>query len=268
MQTTLPRIVTTSWDDADSSDRRVAELLQSRGLSGTFYAPITGHHRPASIGWRELTELRKAGFEVGAHSASHLVLSGCTPDQLTHEVEFCKKHLEHVLGEQVRMFAYPRGRYSWTTIRSVKRAGYIGARTTQMLAQGLSFDPFRMPTTIHVYPHSLSDYVRNSLRAATIGGAWRYLPQLYQCESWVQLAKALFDLMWQEGGIWHLYGHSWEVDELNLWEDLEEILDYVSNHEGVEYLSNGATIDCLHLARNASPWKYAIPRTNENSSRT
>jgi hypothetical protein len=35
------------------------------------------------------------------------------------------------------------------------------------------------------------------------------------------------------------YGHSWELDSLNLWDGLGEILDYVCGWQGVTYLSNG-----------------------------
>jgi hypothetical protein len=40
----MPRIVTTSWDDGDPSDLKVAELLRARALSGTFYVPFIGPH--------------------------------------------------------------------------------------------------------------------------------------------------------------------------------------------------------------------------------
>lgn len=241
----LSRVVTTSWDDGDATDLRIAALLCDRKLAGTFYVPIAGHHRPSVMGARDLLTLRAAGFEIGAHGTSHLTLPTCNQEQLTREVEFCKEHLENLLGDPVRMFAYPRGKYTNMVIRSVKRAGYAGARTTQMLAHNLAFNPYRMPTTVHVYPHSASVYVRNAIRAADFAGAWKYLVHLRQARSWVELSKALFDHMLQRGGIWHLYGHSWEVDELRLWNDLEEILDYVSCRPGVLYLTNVAALDML-----------------------
>ena len=45
----LTRIVTTSWDDGDPSDLRVAELLAARKLPGTFYIPVKGHHRSSRM---------------------------------------------------------------------------------------------------------------------------------------------------------------------------------------------------------------------------
>ena len=36
------RIVTTSWDDGDRSDMKLAELLSERAISGTLYIPANG----------------------------------------------------------------------------------------------------------------------------------------------------------------------------------------------------------------------------------
>lgn len=240
----LPRIVTTSWDDGDVCDCRIAEMLSARKLPATFYVPITGHHGSHALGHSELRDLDRAGFEIGGHGFSHAILPQCTKDVLAMEVEASKQRLEDILGSEVRMFAYPRGRYSSMAIQSIKQAGYAGARTTEMLAQGFNYDPYKMPTTIHVFPHSKSAYLRNTARVVDLGKAWRYFRQLRQVENWVELAKILFDSVLEGGGIFHLWGHSWEIEELGLWNDLEEILAYVSNREDVLYLSNGSVLEC------------------------
>ena len=36
----------------------------------------------------------------------------------------------------------------------------------------------------------------------------------------------------------HLYGHAWELEKLNLWAQLKEMLDYVSGRDGLVYLTN------------------------------
>lgn len=245
LQTDVPlaRIVTTSWDDGDLLDLRIAEILHSCKLAGTFYVPISGHHGPSMMRHGDLRSLANTGFEVGAHGLSHLILPHCSRKVLIREVETCKQRLEDLIGNEVRMFAYPRGRYSNMAIWAVKRAGYAGARTTQMLSKDLSFDPYRMPTTVHVFPHSKSDYVRNAARAANFEAGWKYLTKLRRVGGWVELAKTLFDSVWQQGGIFHLYGHSWEIDELGLWDELREVLDYISHREGVLYLCNAGILE-------------------------
>jgi peptidoglycan-N-acetylglucosamine deacetylase len=239
----VERIVTTSWDDGDPNDLRVAEMLTARRLAGTFYLPVKGHHRSCRMGAVEMLELDAQGFEIGAHGVSHPNLPRCDPHQLMVEVESSKKRLEDDLGKDVSMFAYPRGRHNGKVIASLKNAGYSGARTTAMLAQALTFDPFRMPTSSHVFPHSRLDYLRNLVRAFDARRAWVYAAQIRRVNNWVDLAKILFDWVLQNGGFWHLYGHSWEIEELRLWGGLNEILVYVSNRPGVSYVSNRAAVE-------------------------
>jgi peptidoglycan/xylan/chitin deacetylase (PgdA/CDA1 family) len=248
-QTSVKRIVTTSWDDGDPSDLRVAEFLSERKLPGTFYIPVKGHvlgnHRACRMSLLDLQELASRGFEIGAHGVSHPNLPRCDEKQLIVEVESSKKLLEDDLGMRISMFAYPRGRHNSKVIASLKHAGYSGARTTAMLARDLRFDPFRMPTSVHVYPHSRFEYFRNLARVWDLRRTWAYATHFRCAENWVELGKILFDSVLRNGGLWHLYGHSWEIEECRLWDGLKEILDYVSNRPGVLYLDNGPLVNLL-----------------------
>jgi hypothetical protein len=47
------------------------------------------------------------------------------------------------------------------------------------------------------------------------------------------------------GGVWHLYGHSWEIEREQLWPQLEQLLQYVSGRKGVAYRTNGQTLQTL-----------------------
>ena len=159
------------------------------------------------------------------------------------------------------MFCYPKGRYSARVIREVKKAGYAGARTTEMLGLHLNFDPYRMSTTLQVYPHTKTQYLRNIGRALHLGRALDFAAHLRRARGWVQLAKMTFDRVLQDGGIWHLYGHSWEIQELNLWSDLAVVLAYVSKRPGVVYVTNRDVLKYLpahkRLALNAAGYcKY------------
>jgi len=243
------RIVTTSWDDGDQADLKVAELLRSRGMGGTFYVPIRAY-REQPLDRAGLRELSSEGFEVGAHGFSHRLLWGLSASELAAEVAPCKPALEDILGTQVRMFCYPCGRYDSTVVRTLKDAGYCGARTVRMLATQPTFSPFEMGTTVQIFPHPRSAYLKNVMRARKLEGLRAYLAQRANLGNWLELGKKLFDSVLENGGIWHLYGHSWEIDNLNLWDDLRAILDYVGRREGVTYLSNGGVLKSV-AERNA-----------------
>lgn len=247
-------IVTTSWDDGDPADLKVAGLLASRGLPGTFYVPMTGYRGRPTMDAADLKSLASHGFEIGAHGISHRTLSLLPPREIEREVRISKEVLEDVLGTSVGMFCYPRGLYNSHVLRSLTAAGYQGARTTRMLSTDMSFDPFQMPTSLQAYPHSKWTYARNSAKAQKIGRLYRYLVKFSSAGDWVALGKAFFDHVASQGGIWHLYGHSWEIEEQGLWDGLRELLDYVSGRDGVLYAPNGAA---LNLCRTASRWARA-----------
>jgi hypothetical protein len=234
------RIVTTSWDDGHRADLKLAELLRSRGISGTFYIPINYQER--TLENCELKDLASGGFEIGAHGFSHKLLWGLPAQELAQEIRPCKPILEDLIGKEVGMFCYPCGRYDMNVVRTLREAGYRGARTARMLATRPNFNAFEIPTTVQIFPHPPLNYLKNAARARRIEGLQAYLVQRPLLGSWLELGKKLFDAVLENGGVWHLYGHSWEIDRLGLWDDMCEILDYVSRREGVRYIPNGELV--------------------------
>jgi peptidoglycan-N-acetylglucosamine deacetylase len=236
----MRRIVTTSWDDGDYADLKLAEMLRSRGIRATFYVPLSYRDRPLSHS--DLRTLAFEGFEIGAHGCSHKHLWGLPPRELAQEVGPCKWTLEDVVGKEVQMYCYPRGRYDSSAVRALQRFGYKGARTVRMLATQPTFKPYEMPTTLQVFPHEPLTYFKNGARTRNLETMRSCCLQMPRLGSWIDLGKKLFDTVLENGGIWHLYGHSWEIENCGLWDDLSGILDYVSGRDGVDYLPNGALL--------------------------
>jgi peptidoglycan/xylan/chitin deacetylase (PgdA/CDA1 family) len=237
-----PIIVTTSWDDGDPLDLRLAEMLRTKAVRGSFFVPLTGPDGRPTLGPGDLRSLQGEGFEIGAHTVSHRTLAPLRGEQLWTEVHRSKEVLENMLGHNVPMFCYPKGSYNQWTIRAVEKAGFEGARTVRMLSRGLRFKRYEMPTTLQAFPHTPLNYLRNLGKQGDFPSFYSYVTDLRACENWVQLGQKLFDRVLREGGIWHLYGHSWELEELNLWERLSEMLDYVAGRPGVTYLTNGQVL--------------------------
>lgn len=241
-----PRVlVTTSWDDDAASGMRVAELLGEKRMRGTFYVPTGELNGGSHFTAGNLRTLSGNGFEIGAHTVSHRVLTELSEAELAEEVGDCKAILEQMLGRQIVMFCYPRGRFNAQVLREVQRAGYAGARTTRMLCSSVVFSPLEMPTTVQAYPHTRSNYLRNVARLGGFSALAQSVAEMMQFENWVQLGKKFFDRVLRDGGVWHLYGHPWELEKLNLWTQLEEVLDYVSGRDGVAYLTNAELLQTV-----------------------
>jgi len=239
------KIVTTSWDDGDARDLKIAEMLESRGMSGTFYVPIERFSDSPALSKGDMRAMTAKGFEIGGHGIAHEIMSEIPIGKAKQVVNGCKASLEDILGQRVRMFCYPRGRFTAEVVEELKKAGYDGARTVRLLATDTNYDLYDLPTSIQVYPHTRNEYLRNVLKSRKLGRLYDYTTQLGFGEDWVAIGKKLFDRVLEQGGMWHLWGHSWEIDQLKQWDALSEILDYVSSREDVLYLNNGDLVQCL-----------------------
>jgi peptidoglycan-N-acetylglucosamine deacetylase len=242
----MPNVfVTTSWDDDDRSGLKLAELLSQYALRGTFYVP-TGRLGGDSLFSRgDLRTLSSAGFELGGHTVSHAILTEIDSQERDREIGGCKIALEEIVGTEIGMFCYPKGRRNREVESAVRRAGYTGARSTETLTTRTTFDPFAMPATLQAYPHRPSNYVRGLLRIGAFRTLIKAIPDLLSFDNWLQLGKTQFDRVLRDGGIWHLYGHSWEIEKLNLWPQVREMFAYVGNHGGVQYVTNGQLLGLM-----------------------
>lgn len=235
--------VTTSWDDGYPADLKVAEMLADRALLGTFYVPLRGPDSKPTLTGIEIRSLHSAGFEIGSHTLTHPVLIDLSVSGAENEITASKDQLQQRIGAPVSMFCYPRGRYNSTTIAQVRRAGYIGARTTEMLRLEGRYSPYTMPTTLQAFAHPSLNYFRNTARHGSLS-MFRYCSELRAGRDWVQLGKNLFDRVLQTGGVFHLWGHSWEVEGHCDWDRLRDLLDYVSRRPSVKYCNNRDLFRC------------------------
>ena len=252
------KLVTTSWDDGHARDLQLADLLQARGMAATFYVPFS-HEGHRVLSGADIRSLRNQGFEIGGHTIAHVNLPGLSTLEIDREVQGCKERLQDILGGPLDSFCYPRGRFSGRVKQRLRHAGYRGARTVRMLATGCSFDPYEMPTTLQAYPHPRLTYVKNLTKARNLPGLCGYALRFTQSNHWVEMGRRLFDSVLRNGGIWHLYGHSWEIEKLGLWEELQQLLDYVSRREGVAYVSNGDITKILSDGTRADEDQLGLP---------
>lgn len=239
------KIVTTSWDDGDVRDLKIAEMLAAHGMSGTFYVPIEPFSGNPSLSVSHMRSMIAGGFEIGGHTINHEILTEVPTKDLDYIVTTCKQIHEDNLGERLRMFCYPRGRYTAHAVTALQKAGYEGARTVRLLATEAIYGLYDLPTSIQVYRHTRTEYLRNIGRARAVGRLFDYVGPLGFGDDWIELGKRLFDRVLKDGGVWHLWGHSWEIDEMGLWGEMSEMLKYVSGRDDVTYVNNGDMVQRL-----------------------
>ena len=101
---------------------RVMDALESALGNGFGPAPLT-------VTWPMLAEMRRAGWVVGSHTATHPSLPTESTAVVTEELDRSKRDLESHLDQPITHFAYPGGHFTPPVVDALNTAGYQFAYT-------------------------------------------------------------------------------------------------------------------------------------------
>lgn len=239
----LGSVVTTSWDDGHHCDIKLADLLYKFGVPATFYPVLVSQTAPL-VDRKQIRELAET-FEIGCHTRSHINLCSGPEQIVRDELYGSKAELEDIVGKPIDMFCYPWGKYDSILRRAVINAGFLGARTTKRYFVHPGNDPWLMPTTLAAFPFPPMWRFRHTVKSFNPGGMCELL-KVGLRPSWTQLAKHYFQKVLESGGIFHLWGHSWEIEKHELWGELSDVLETISGRSNVEYMTNGQLVKRIY----------------------
>jgi peptidoglycan/xylan/chitin deacetylase (PgdA/CDA1 family) len=125
------------WEERDAFVRALQEDLAVDLPPG----PMMDHAQVRAI--------RAAGWDVGAHTVTHRMLTRLADDEAKREIGQSRADLEDVLREPVPLFAYPNGKpgsdYGPAHVRMVQQAGFAGALSTIRGAARGGGDRYQVP---------------------------------------------------------------------------------------------------------------------------
>lgn len=241
----MKRVITTSWDDGHPLDLRIADLLTKYGLPGTFYVPFENSRRvmaPSEV--RELSQT----FEIGAHTVHHVDLTSVSSAVAEQEIAESKERLEGLIGRSCVAFCFPKGRFRARHVPMVRRAGFQCARTVELLSTGFPqccCGLYVMPTTIQVNSHTSLSYFKNCTKRLRFGNFGRFISRV-RTDDWVTAAQTLLRIVVERGGVFHLWGHSWEIEEDHQWGNLEIFFSELQQLRNVAtYVPNSDVCTCF-----------------------
>ena len=102
---------------------------------------------PVMLSWNELRQMAHEGWEIGSHTANHVILTRVPLCQAKEEIRSSGAILERELGLPIRLFAYPNGKpadYDIFIKECLRKSGYIGGVTTVDGANAYKVDPFEI----------------------------------------------------------------------------------------------------------------------------
>lgn len=216
-------VLTTSWDDGHPLDFRIAEMLERYGQTATFYVPRQAETKVMNTA--QIRELSKR-FEIGAHTLDHVRLHDLPETEARRQMSTSRVWIEDVTGKACEVFCFPGGKFRRKQMPLLRECGFAAARTVEMMSlarpqkrQGVAL----LATTIQAHPHSLLTYVRNAAKRWRSKNLW-LLRFHHSGKDWASTAIALLNCASREGGVFHLWGHSWEIEETGQWSALERVL--------------------------------------------
>ena len=91
---------------------------------------LKGLGKSESVTWEMLGRIHEAGFVIGSHTKTHVLMPNETESRVMAEALTSKALLERRLGAAVNHFAYPSGAYDDVSLKAVAAAGYRFGYTT------------------------------------------------------------------------------------------------------------------------------------------
>ncbi len=120
----LDRLIEAAKDMTDEErDHMLTLIEQKTGCRAEGLAPRL-------LDWTQVAEIRAAGVEIGAHGATHAILTRLEPARASTEIRGSRQRLADEFGEPPSCFAYPNGNASPELSRAVRDAGFALAVVT------------------------------------------------------------------------------------------------------------------------------------------
>ena len=226
------KAVTLSYDDGMRQDKRLIEIMQKHGLKGTFNinsGMFEEEYNGTEKGRMTLEEAKdlylSSGMEVAVHGYHHIPLPFVDIATATNDVCKDRGELERIFGHIIMGMAYANGAYSDAVVEMLKMNGIKYARTVKATGNfDLPSDWLRLPATTHHNDTTLMELARQFVEQEEKEKPyyWQNKPQMF-----------------------YLWGHSYEFDDNDNWQVIEEFAEYIGNREEIWYVTNGEIYDYL-----------------------
>ncbi len=215
------KVLTLSYDDGVFQDERLIEIMNKTGLKGTFnintglLLPEDGVREAGKSRRMKLSEAKKvytgSGQEVAVHALTHKWLDRLPRGEILNEILNDRINIEREFGGIVRGMAYPFGTWNEELLPVLEICGIVYSRTT-FSTEAFGF-PKRWltlnPTCHHNNPR-LKELAEDFITSDRHG----------RCK------------------MFYLWGHSYEFDDRNNWNIIEEFAEYMGGRDDIWYATN------------------------------
>lgn len=218
-----------SWDDGSPLDKKLFDLHEKYQFPAVFFVPnknCEGLETLSETDIKAMSESKIVSF--GGHTKNHVYLTKIPLGNVFNEVVDNKKYLEAITQKKVDYFCFPGGKFNRNIFNQIC-SEFKFFRTAGTMSSNFS-KVIRTPT-FHFYPRGKKSLLLNGLRNRD--------RILFDClknfdeKDYFELIKKIIDSASESKYLYqiHIWGHSWEIEQLGLWKKLEDLFLFLkSNH--------------------------------------
>lgn len=215
------KALTMSYDDGKIQDERLVAIFNKYGIKGTFNLNYGMMGIPPRLAAERIAELYQ-GHEIATHTMTHPTIARCPLTEAAEEILEDRKGLERLTGQIIRGHAYPNGSYNEEIKRLFRQMGIAYGRVVPAVDDfELPSDPLEWHPTCH---HNDPELMQKAKFFAE-----------YKKKQYLKLM--------------YVWGHSYEFDNNDNWEVIEEFCKFMGGREDIWYATNIEIIDYMDAAK-------------------
>ena len=224
----VSKALTFSYDDGCVTDKRLAEILNKYGMKCTFNIMSMLFDLPEPHVKVRMDTVKDAligsNHEVACHGYNHPHMDKLSYATMLSETLNDRRRLEKEFGVIVRGMAYPYGSYNDQVVEAVKTCGICYSRTCH---QTNGFNPY--PDWLRWKPTTHHNGDINGLADGFIA----------------KQVKSYEDPL-----LFYVWGHTYEFDQDNNWDKIENFAEKLGNREDIWYCTNIEYYDYVQAFNN------------------
>ena len=216
------KALTLSYDDGVEQDKRLISVMRKNGLKGTFnlnsglyvregteFTPRTIHRRMTRD--EAVKVYNGSDIEVAVHGFTHAPYDLTPINLCLQEIVKDRTNLERQFHGLVRGMAYPGGNFNDEVVDILHKAGIVYGRTVQSSGKfDLPRDWLRLKPTCHHNDDRLRELAERFIKGEAAWGSW----------------------------LFYLWGHSYEFEEQDNWDIIEDFAAYMGGRDDLWYATN------------------------------
>ena len=213
-----------SWDDGALEDLKLFKLHEKYNIPGMFFVPTKNRENRSVLTTQMIKEANPNLISFGAHTQNHTYLTSIPLDTVENEVVSNKQYLEDVLGSSIKHFCLPGGQYNGEILQildkhfdTIRTADTMNFKNTSKL----------LKPSFHLYPRGKKSLIFNALKHKSFTEVSQIL--MHNSLSYYDLISKIIDKDSKDNDkMIIIWGHSWELEEFDLWKYVEAIFSLVS----------------------------------------